>query len=239
MDWKTLVAQTERLRIIVAEDYEPLRVELSEMLGELFREVAVCSDGEAALQAYRSGDYDLLLSDIQMPKRNGVELARAIRESDETFPIIILSAHTETEHLLELINIGISQFVTKPIENDAFFDTLYRVCSKIDNVRKLSPAAADIMDLGNGWRWHKAGAVLYHGDEKVELTLNEWLIFSLLTEHCEEVCTTQQIVEYFYDHGKDLSANSIRNLMLRVRKKTPEGMIQSVYGLGYKLVLPS
>lgn len=238
MDWNELRKQTQGLRLIIAEDYAPLRRELAEMLGDLFLDIELFDNGESALQAYEKGKFDLLLSDVQMPRKNGVELARAIRERNEEFPIIILSAHTESEYLLDLINIGISQFVTKPIDSTVFLETVSHVCSKIKRPKNSTPVKADVMELGAGWQWHKAGAVLYHNDEKIELTANEWRIFSLLAEHAEEVCTTQQIVEYFFDQGKDLSANSIRNLMLRVRKKTPEGMIQSVYGLGYKLILP-
>jgi len=236
MDYKTLFSQTKDLSVLLVEDYEPLRDDMAEMLDDLFKTVTVTSDGSEALNVYQNDDksFDLVITDIQMPVMNGVELSEAIRDINAEQQIVVLSAHTDSDYLLKLINLGIAQFLTKPIEHEELMDTLFHVSKKINHT-EVEPQNIQMIDLGESYIWDKEKMLLKQDDNIVDLTRHELLLIQLLVKKSEQVCTNDEIMQDFYNNGIDISENSIRNLIFKLRKKLPDGVINSIYGMGYKI----
>ena len=239
MDYKTLFSQTKDLSLLLVEDYEPLRNDMAEMLDDLFKRVTVTSDGNEALNLYQEGyetdkkHFDIVLTDIQMPLMNGVELSEAIRNINKDQQIIVLSAHTDSDYLLRLINLGIAQFITKPIDHKELMDTLSHVSKKINSV-DLEPQNIQMIELAENHTWDKEKLLLKQGNKTVDLTRHELLVMQLLVQKNEQVSTNDEIIQDFYNNGIDISENSIRNLIFKLRKKLPDGVINSIYGMGYK-----
>ena len=237
IDYKTLFHETKMLSVLLVEDFDTLRKEMSEILEDLFKKVSCASDGKEALMLYEQNPdtFDLIISDIQMPHMDGVTLATKIREIDEQQPILILSAHTDSEYLLELINIGISKFITKPIDYDSLFFTLYEECKKI---RLLQPKkeVLDVISLAEGYVWYTKIRVLKFNENIIELTKHELLLLEFFISRPEYICSSEEIIDIFYQHDIELSEKNIRNLVFKLRKKIPEQCIESVYGLGYKFL---
>ena len=242
IDYKTLYAQTKECSLLLVEDYAPLRDDMAEVLEDLFEMVVVASNGVEALGLYdeyrteHHRTFDIVISDIQMPLMNGVDLCEILRERDEEQQIIILSAHTDSEYLLRLINLGIAQFINKPIQHDRLLDTLFFVCGKIEKKDETLPQSS-IIDLGEDVFWDKEKSVLMQNSYPVTLTKHEILLMQLLVEKSEQICTGDDIMHHFYLEGIDLSEKSIRNLVFKLRKKLPSSAIDSIYGMGYKLTL--
>ena len=117
--------------ILVVEDDKDLNNELVEITKLFFKKVDTAYDGEEALEKYKLNSYDLILSDITMPKMNGVSLSREIKILNSQQQIIVLSAHQEINYLIQLIDIGINQFVTKPFEQSELLYRLLKVCENI------------------------------------------------------------------------------------------------------------
>jgi len=240
MDYKTLFSQTKDLSLLLVEDYEPLRNDMAEMLDDLFKSVVVASDGSEALSLYHEHytmydkNFDLVITDIQMPVMNGVELSEAVRGINPGQQIIVLSAHTDSDYLLRLINLGIAQFVTKPIDHDELMYILCRVSKKINSL-ELKPGNVLLVDLGENYTWDKKKLVLKEGNNMVDLTRHELLLMQLLVEKSEQVCTNDDITQRFYAYDIDIYEKSIRNLVFKLRKKLPEKLISSIYGMGYML----
>ena len=117
--------------ILVVEDDKDLNNELVEITKLFFKKVDMAYDGEEALEKYKSNFYDLVLTDITMPKMNGVSLSREIKILNSQQQVIVLSAHQEINYLIELIDIGINQFVTKPFEQSELLYRLLKVCENI------------------------------------------------------------------------------------------------------------
>lgn len=240
LGYKTLFSQTKDLSVLLVEDYEPLRHDMAEILDDLFKSVAVASDGSEALTLYQEYDaayskgFDLVITDIQMPVMNGVELSEAIRDINADQQIIILSAYTDSDYLLKLINLGIAQFITKPIDHEDLMDALYHVSKKINIIEK-EPENILLIDLGENYTWNKEKLLLKQENNIVELTRHELLLMQLLLQKSEQVCTNDDIMQDFYGHGIDIVEKSIRNLVFKLRKKLPATLISSIYGMGYKL----
>jgi len=243
MDYRTLYEQTKTLSILLVEDFEPLRREMLEVLEDLFKTVLVASDGEEALALYKDvfhdnhSEIDLIISDIQMPNMDGVVLTRKIRELYEKQAIVILSAHTDSQYLIEFINMGIAKFLTKPIQQDEFFDILYKESVKKNKSNEEKSELVHIA-MGENYVWDTETNVLTCDEVPVELTKHELLLLQFFFSKVEQVCTGQNIIDYFYSHTIEISEKNIRNLVFKLRKKIPEKCIVNIYGLGYKFTLP-
>lgn len=241
IDFKKLYAKTKDLSLLLVEDYAPLRNDMAEVLEDLFKTVVVASNGVEALKLYR--DYrqehgkhvDIVISDIVMPYMNGVDLCEILRQEHEAQPIIILSAYTDSEYLLRLINLGIAQFINKPIEQDELLETLYSVSEKLQT-EEVPVSLSHLVHLGDDMIWNKKKEILLREQLPVSLTRHEGIMMQLFVEKSEEVCTSDEIMQYFYLQGIDLDEKNIRNLVFKVRKKLPKKAIESIYGLGYKLI---
>jgi DNA-binding response OmpR family regulator len=241
IDYMTLYSVTKNLSVLLVEDHEPLRKEMIEVLEDLFKEVIPAVNGQEALTLYKKmieedSVVDLVISDIQMPKMDGVILSTKIRELNELQAIIILSAHTDSKYLLELINMGISKFLTKPIMQDELFDILYKESNKI-HTEKENIEEILIVDLGDNYTWDTVVHILKHDGTVVELTKHELHLMQFFILKQEHICTNQQIIDYFYSQDIEISDKNIRNLVFKVRRKIPEKCISSIYGLGYKFTL--
>ena len=240
-DFKTLFSKTKDLSLLLVEDYEPLRNDMAEVLEDLFKTVVVASNGVEGLGLYdeyhtkNNTTFDIVISDIVMPVMNGVDLCEILKKRNEDQQIVILSAHTDTEYLLRLINLGIAQFINKPIQQDRLFDTLFYVSGKIIKEEVVLPESP-IVDMGDNVCWNKARNMLTRDRYPTALTRNEILLMQLFVKKVEQVCTSDDIMHYFYLEGVDLDEKNIRNMVFKLRKKLPNSAINSIYGLGYKLI---
>jgi two-component system, cell cycle response regulator len=120
------ISELKNYNILYAEDSATIRMQLFDAFTELFNNVYVASDGEEALKIYHENknNINLLVTDIQMPNKNGIELIKAIREEDNNMPIIITTAHDESGYLLDSINIGVSKFIIKPMKYEKVVESV-------------------------------------------------------------------------------------------------------------------
>jgi DNA-binding response OmpR family regulator len=199
------------------------------------------ADGSDALQAYEErlqhAPFDLVITDIRMPYMNGVELSQKIKAQQPDQPIIVLSAHTDKEYLIELINTGISHFVPKPFAYDTFLQTLFKVTQKIIETKTQTDQNPMLLPLGEHLQWDMEKRLLKRNGKSIELSRNELFLMEILAKNGERITTTQALIEAFYLEGVDINEHGIRNLVLRLRKKLPEEIISTVYGMGYKLLV--
>lgn len=242
INYRTLFTQTKNLSLLLVEDYEPLRNDMGDVLKDLFKTVTVASDGSKALKLYQEyysiygKSFNLVISDIQMPEMDGVDLSESLLEINTDQKIIILSAHTDSEYLLRLINLGIAQFLTKPIKHEELMETLYNVSKEI-NATEEEPKNVSILDLGENYTWDKKKLLLKQNENIVKMTRHKIYLMQLLVQKSGQICTNYDIMFYFDAKGIDIDGNGIRNLVLRLRKNLPDNIIKSIYGIGYKLQL--
>jgi diguanylate cyclase (GGDEF)-like protein/PAS domain S-box-containing protein len=109
-----LYKESKYLDLLYVEDDTTLSSAMLKTLKEFFNSVTVAYDGEEGLQLYKTADFDIVLTDIMMPKMDGREMSRHIREINPNQSIVVLSANEDSSHLMELIEIGVHKFVQKP-----------------------------------------------------------------------------------------------------------------------------
>ena len=118
------------LNILIVEDDKELNESLKDLLETFFKAVDVSKDGLEALNKYKMNRYDIVLTDINMPKMNGIELAKEIRILNYEQCILVLSAYID-DFVIDLIDIGIQGLILKPFETNKFIMTLCRNCENI------------------------------------------------------------------------------------------------------------
>jgi len=128
---KNIANLTQELSILYVEDDQTSREQTTEIFELLFDSVETTVDGEEALQKYEKEKFDIIITDINMPNINGLELIKQIKKIDEEQPIIIISAHSNSEYLLEVIELGVEHFIIKPIQMQHLISVLKRVADAI------------------------------------------------------------------------------------------------------------
>jgi len=143
MDLKNVIQYTKELSILYVEDDIKSQELISSILDSLFETVDIANDGELGLKAYNQyylkNDkyYDLILSDIEMPRLDGIKLSETILQINPDQHIIIISAYNEKEKLQKLLQLGIDNFLHKPIEFNNFFETFKKSARPIREQNKI------------------------------------------------------------------------------------------------------
>jgi phosphoserine phosphatase RsbU/P len=113
-----------KMTILYVEDEDVVRTTISEMLSRRVERVLVASNGKGGLEQYYSGSPQMLISDIKMPIMDGLEMIKRIKLEEAEIPVIITSAHSESEYFLQAIDIGVDKFVLKPVKNRELFNII-------------------------------------------------------------------------------------------------------------------
>ncbi len=223
----------ELYTILYAEDEEQTRLNYTNYLNRLFKEVFSVDNGEAALESYKKNKPDILLLDINMPKMNGLELAKEIRKKDKHTRIIILTAHLERDKLLFAAELNLTKYLPKPISRNELKNALNEAILQI----KEEAGNLDIIMLSNEVSWHKRAKKLKKVDEDVKLTKYEILLLDILSSKKDKVFSLDEISLHLWNDIEDLELDTtkLKDIIKRIRKKLPKNAIENIYGAGYKL----
>ncbi len=127
---KELSELTKELKVLCVEDSKFILKQLTVFLSKIFKEVYSSSDGLDGMEKYKQYKPDIVFTDLTMPNMDGFEMIKKLREINPEVKIIIISAHSDTSNILEAINIGIFNFIAKPIDKSLLQDAIYNVINK-------------------------------------------------------------------------------------------------------------
>ena len=239
---KELLEYTKNLSVIFAEDHDELRENTTEILKNFFKEVDSAKDGLDALKMYKeyyqknTKHYDLVLSDIQMPKLDGIELTKEIYDINSSQLVIILSAFDDTHYLLPLINIGIEQFIKKPIDYQELLKTLLASAKKIELQKSTTKDTLNqVIQLNSTFNYERVNGTLWNNKKSIYLTKYEIIFMKLLTSNVGKIYSNDDIVSNYIALNETLDYQNIRKLVSKLRKKLPKDTLESIYGVGYKI----
>jgi len=149
---KDLVIYLKSLKLLYVEDNEGARVSTNMVLKEFFTDITVAIDGQDGFDKFNSGNFDIIITDINMPKLSGIEMTKKIRDINKDIPILILSAHNELDFFMESIKLGIEGYLLKPIDLNQFLETLDKVTQRLklsDEVDKNIHFLKEYQDVTN------------------------------------------------------------------------------------------
>ncbi|MCK4737768.1 MAG: response regulator transcription factor [Sulfurimonas sp.] len=241
---KELLNFTKDLSVLFAEDHEDLRENVAEILSAFFNRVDSAENGEEALKKYKkyydneNKHYDIIISDIRMPRLNGVELVENIYNINPGQIIIIVSAHDDAKYLLPLINLGIEQFIKKPIDYQDLLKVLLNTSRNVKLLSKkdITESNPTLIKLSDFVTFSKENNILNDNNNIIPLTKYEIFFLQLLSDNTGKIFSNEDITSYYSSFGEHLDIVNIRKLVSKLRKKLPKNCIESVYGIGYRLL---
>lgn len=224
---------TDVVKILVAEDDKALCDLVCAMLRSNGYEAVACADGAEALRAAEGQPFDLIVSDVMMPRMDGFELARAVRETDKHVPILFMTALDDKPAKQRGFTVGADDYVVKPFDADIL---LLRVRSLL---RRANIEQSRELVAGN-LRMDQDEHTAYVDGEELPLTVREFdLLFKLLS-YPKRTFTRTQLMDEFWDYDSSATSRTVDVYMSKLREKTAacNGFeIVTVHGLGYKAVL--
>ncbi len=218
--------------ILYVEDEDDVRRNAVEYLKRMCKRVLEATNGKEAIAIYKEENPDIIITDINMPKLNGLDMARYIRAEDKEVQIIIATAHSDTEYLMQAVELQLVKYLIKPITKEKLMSALEQSVGLIEDKSKFSIALSSTCSY-NAFTQH-----ITMNDKIVKLTKNELLFVDLLAHHNSRVVHYEEIENAIWPY-EGMSQDAIRSLVRGLRKKLPENAIENVSGSGYKIYLYS
>ncbi|MEJ0012352.1 MAG: response regulator transcription factor [Bauldia sp.] len=219
------------MRILVVEDDADLNRQLSDALKEAGYVVDSAKDGEEGHFLGDTEPYDAVVLDIGLPVLDGISVLEKWRRDGRTMPVLILTARDRWSDKVQGIDAGADDYVAKPFHIE---EVLARVRAL---VRRAAGHATNEIEIGPVRLDAKAGKVTVDGNP-VKLTSHEYRVLEYLMHHRDRVVSRTELIEHLYDQDFDRDSNTIEVFVGRLRKKLAADIIETVRGLGYRLVVP-
>ena len=226
---KELLNKLKNLTILYAEDEEGIRKNIADSLGYYVKEVYEASNGAEAFEIYEEKKPDIILSDIHMPILNGIEFVKKVRDINRNIPIVMITAHTDKEYLLQAVELHMEKYIVKPIELEDLLDVLEK-CIEVLNVNYQVR-----LDVNEDYTYDYDKKELRYKDELILLNKKEMLFFEVLISNQNRVVTYEELQDKVW--GDDIMTDSaLRSLVRNLRKKLPNDIIFNLSGVGYRFV---
>lgn len=218
-------------RILVVDDDQAI----SEILGIVLRaegfEPYFCADGDKALDAFHKHDPDLVLLDLMLPGRDGIDICRAIR-MESGVPIVMLTARSDSQDIVTGLESGADDYIVKPIKNK---ELIARIRARL---RKIEAPATKELKIGD-LVIDLAGHSVKRDDQMLPLTVLEFKLLATLAKRPWQVFTRELLLEevWEYQHAADTRLVNVHVQRLRAKvEKDPERpeIVLTVRGVGYK-----
>lgn len=223
------------MRILVAEDDPHLGPSLKKGLEENHYAVDLVADGEEALSVGLAVPYNLMILDILLPKVDGLEVCKRLRDQKRMTPILFLSALSGLEHRVSGLDIGGDDYLTKPF---AFRELEARVRALLRREGPSKTSVLSFQDITLDTRSHE----VKRGERDISLTSKEYVLLELLMRHPGQVLSRGMITEHIWDVDADHLSNVIDVYIRYLRRKLCEDgepdVIHTIRGFGYQLKEP-
>lgn len=221
----------KNLTILYIEDEDEIRINLEKTLNLLFKSVISVSNAEDALDIFQNEKIDIILSDINLPNKSGIELIKDVRKIDSTIPTILLTAYTDKELLLEAVKLKLINYLTKPIEFDELFKELSNGALEIVNSGKY------FLNFTDDIKYDAINHILYQDDIEIDLTNSERKLLELFISNQNKTISIQEIKNYIWEDEEKATDTAFKSLLNKLRKKVGNQTIKNVSGVGYHIVI--
>lgn len=220
------------MRILVVEDEKKVASFLKKGLEEEYYAVDCAYDGEEALFMAEASEYDLMLLDIMLPKIDGLEVLKGVRDKGLTVPVLMLTAKDSVEDIVRGLDAGGDDYLTKPF---AFAELLARVRALLRRKEREPAGQLRVADLVLDPATHTVS----RGRQEIDLTAKEYALLEYLMRHVNRVVTRTMISEHVWDYHFDPLTNVIDVYVNHLRKKvelnSSQRLIHTIRGVGYML----
>jgi DNA-binding response OmpR family regulator len=214
--------------ILYVEDDLELQEKNFSILSNFFKSVLVASDGDEAYDIYleNQNTIDIIITDINMPNTDGIELCKHIRKYQKGLPIVIISAYTNTDYLLDSIDLNILTYITKPF-------TTQKTLGLLDKFLEFFEMTSHKV-LGKEINLNYESSIIVIENKNIKLTTKEKIFLKLLSEN--QTVSYDMMYEYMWDYEKAPSADAIKSFIRKLKIKLSIELFKNQKGEGYYLL---
>nr|WP_216862407.1 response regulator transcription factor [Polynucleobacter sp. 30F-ANTBAC] len=212
----------------MVEDDELLASGLASALTRANHLVDHVNDGQKAIDAFKNSDFDMAILDLGLPKVDGTEVLKIIRQKGNHIPVLILSARDSTKDRILGLDLGADDYLTKPFELDELLARI-RVLE-----RRQSGSSNNLLEIGQLVLDLAAFTVTWKG-ELLDLQRREFTLIKKLAENPQQVFNRSQLEESLYGWGDGVESNTIDVHVHNLRKKISAEAIKTIRGVGYRI----
>lgn len=220
------------MRILIVEDDPDLSRQLSTALQESGYAVDVANDGEEGHFLGDTEPYDAAILDLGLPIIDGISVLQKWRADEKSFPVLILTARDQWSEKVAGFDAGADDYLTKPFHTEELLARLRAL------LRRAAGHSTDSIEIGGLLVDNRAARAFVDGSP-IKLTSHEFRLLSYLAMHRGRVISRTELVEHIYDQDFDRDSNTIEVFVGRLRRKIGTDRIETVRGLGYRLVDPT
>lgn len=214
----------KEFKVLLVEDEENIAKLLKDAIGDYFFSFTIAKDGKEGIDKFKRIKPDIIITDIMMPKIDGLEMTKKIKEFDEDVPVIVLSAFSEKQRLLKAIDLGVTKYFIKPFDPDEVLTYLIQLCSKLDNQK--------IFNLSDNLYYDRNKDNLFEDGKIVNLTKREKEFLHILIRNHPNIVTVEKIKEILWE-DEEATDERLRTFIKRFRAKTAKSLIKNISGQGY------
>ena len=214
------------MRLLLVEDDTMLGNSLQRGLEQSGHNIEWVEDGEAAIIATETSQFDLMLLDMNLPKLSGIEVVKKLRSASKSLPVLMLTAMDSLEYKVKGLDSGADDYLTKPFD---FEELLARIRSLTRRVQDRSDATLRAGDI----ELNTTSRTLTKNGEQIILTAKELRVCSLLMERINKIVSKAEIEESLYGWNEEVDSNTVEVTIYNLRKKLSKEFIHTLRGVGY------
>ena len=220
----------KNIKILYVEDDEIARENGIEYLENYFELIYDASDAIKALQLYEKYKPDIIITDIQMPKLNGLEFVKRIRQKDKKTQVIIITAFSDKDYLLKAIELGLVKYLVKPVREKEFEEALF-LC-----INALEKDETNIIQLDEITFFDTFNKNLISSNEMVKLRAKELNFLELLIKNKNRYVSYEEIENYVWNDSV-MTKDALKTLVKNIKTKIQKDLILNLTNSGYKIAI--
>jgi DNA-binding response OmpR family regulator len=224
------------IKILLVEDDDTLRFIVKDNLVQKNYEVDVAEDGESAIEKFAKNNYNLVLLDIMLPKKDGFKVAEHIRKTNQDIPIIFLTARSMTEDKITGLSIGGDDYIVKPFSMEELILKIKIFLRRSNNLSTSETGAAGSKKIGRFIFLPDDLTLSIDGNAR-KLTMKETELISFFSENSNKVLSRNLILEKIWGSSDYFLGRSLDVFISRLRKyfkPDPNIKIINLHGIGFK-----
>lgn len=225
----------EKIHVLLVEDEKTLSMIIKDTLEEQGFLISIAFNGEEGLRTFHTQKPDVVVADVMMPRMDGFEMVRRIRQTDRTTPVLFLTARSGINDVVEGFELGANDYLKKPFSMQELIIRIKALLHKAF----VNKEQTNLFEIGN-YLFNAVSQQLSYAGTSQELSHRESEILRRLCEHRNEVVNTQSILLELWGDDSFFNSRSLHVFITKLRHKLSKDeriRIVNVRGIGYKLIV--
>lgn len=210
--------------VLYVEDEDGIRNNIQGILSHLFKNCFSAKNVQEAYALYLEHKPDLVITDIKMSGETGIDLIKKIRLTDSKTRIIITSAHTDLDYMLQATELHLVKYIIKPINEEKLTEALEAFIGSFKDNK--------MYNLNTNWFFDCGKSIVFNEKDEFNLTKKEAKFLKLLITK-NRIVTYEELENLVWDEDNIMTSNAMRLFIKNLRKKLPINFIKNIQGIGY------